>query len=432
MTAAEEDTPWLRLARISRNDEENKRLWNGYQKYLLRPDIDEYQRQMENPKFADIVDLSDAEIHSIQIEIPDLPKELGKHGPIFLTNRNTKIQRGLGLDGFYFAFRVVIENTTFKRLLSLCDAQFAEHLDAFKCDFEGGLIAINANFGSTTIFSNCHFIGRTYFDNTKFENAIFDQANFQNACAFENVEFAGRAVFKDSIFTNSANFYCVEFHDFTSFDLATASSAAVPLSFQYAEFFKRPPRFFGRALHEDTDWTGVKLPDSKAQAALPRHLLEEDKRAYEQLRIKCGALGKVEDEHLFFRKEMELTGRLSPWYTRATYWLYRLVSDYGYSYWRPIAGMGGLWALWSLFYALHFMVRDQLHLCMDRVELLRSIAGLSFANIFAVFGFYRRFPSDLLVDPTVVTVLLTVSETLLGFVFLFFLGLGLRTRFRLR
>ena len=37
---------------------------------------DEYQRQMENPKFADIVDLSDAEIHSIQTEIPDLPKEL--------------------------------------------------------------------------------------------------------------------------------------------------------------------------------------------------------------------------------------------------------------------------------------------------------------------------------------------------------------------
>jgi hypothetical protein len=58
--------------------------------------------------------------------------------------------------------------------------------------------------------------------------------------------------------------------------------------------------------------------DSKAQAALARKLLEHDKRAYEQLRIKCGALGKVEDEHMFFRKEMELTGRLSPWYTRVT------------------------------------------------------------------------------------------------------------------
>ena len=76
MTAAEEETPWLRLARFSEDHAENKRLWNGYQKYLLRPHSDEYQRQLENPKFACIVDLSDAEIHSIQIEIPDLPKEL--------------------------------------------------------------------------------------------------------------------------------------------------------------------------------------------------------------------------------------------------------------------------------------------------------------------------------------------------------------------
>ena len=94
--------------------------------------------------------------------------------------------------------------------------------------------------------------------------------------------------------------------------------------------------------------------------------------------------------------------------------------------------MVGVWYFWSILYALHFMARDQLHLCMDRVELLRSAMGLSFANIFAVFGFYRRFPSDLLADPTTCIVLLTVSETLLGFVFLFFLGLGLRTRFRLR
>ena len=76
MTAAAEDTPWLRLARISGDHEENKRLWNGYQKYLLRPNTHEYQRQMENPKFVDIVDLSDAEIYSIQTEIPDLPKEM--------------------------------------------------------------------------------------------------------------------------------------------------------------------------------------------------------------------------------------------------------------------------------------------------------------------------------------------------------------------
>ena len=462
MTAAEDKNPWLRLARISRDHAENKRLWNGYQKYLLRPDIDEYQRQMENPKFADIEDLSDAEIHNIQTEIPDLPKELEKRGEIALTEGLTKIKTPLELDGFYFAFGVAIENTTFQSVLTLNHAQFATSLYADDCIFKEDLYAQGANFGPFTTFSMCRFIGTTRFSGAKFEDAYFDQSNFEDYCDFTNADFDGETYFIDCIFTDSVTFSNAKFHGGSDFRLTAASSAAVPISFYATKFCRHPPHFFGRKMHEDTDWTDVKLPnarsktaqceclrendkcaddvdqmadkpmDPKVQATLLRQILVEDKRAYEQLRIKCGALGKVEDEHLFFRKEMELTGRLSPWYTRATYRLYHLVSDYGYRYWRPIAGMGWLWVLWSVFYALHFMARDQLHLCMDGVELLLRTMGLSFANIFAVFGFYRRFPSDLLADPTFMTVLLTVSETLLGFVFLFFLGLGLRTRFRLR
>jgi hypothetical protein len=438
MTAAEEDTPWLRLARISRDHAENERLWNGYQKYLLRPDKWSYQRQLKNPKFVDIVDLSDAEIRSIQTKIPDLQKEMAWPAIISLNagitaNAGlTEIKTPLKLDGFYFAFGVVIRKTTFTSVLTLKHAQFARGAIVDDCVFEKGLNAKGASIGQFTLFIKCRFIRTISFRDAKFKTVVFNRANFKNDCYFTDAEFAEAASFKDSIFTDSVSFDSVEFHNVTSFNLAAASSAAVPISFKDAKFFKHPPRFFGRKMHENTNWTGVKLPNAEAQAALSRELLEHDKRAYEQLRIKCGALGKVEDEHLFFRREMELTGRLSPWYTRATYWLYHLVSDYGYSYWRPIAGMVGVWYFWSLFYALHFMARDQLHLCMDRLELLRSAMGLSFANIFAVFGFYRRFPSDLLVDPTVVTVLLTVSETLLGFVFLFFLGLGLRTRFRLR
>ncbi|MAB86944.1 MAG: hypothetical protein CML51_06565 [Rhodobacteraceae bacterium] len=143
-------------------------------------------------------------------------------------------------------------------------------------------------------------------------------------------------------------------------------------------------------------------------------------------------MGKVEDAHLFFRREMDLIGRLSPWYTRVTDWLYGLVSDYGHSFERPIVGLAGLWALWSALYVLYFTSVDKLHLDMDGMDLALSIAGLSFANIFAVFGFHWRFPSDLLADPGTDAILLTASETLLGFMFLFFLGLGLRTRFRLR
>jgi hypothetical protein len=220
-------------------------------------------------------------------------------------------------------------------------------------------------------FFKCEFNSKLSCRSAVFAYAHFHSASFGYSCLFNNTSFVGGANFTDSNFANSVDFGSVGFHGVTFFNLTAASSAAIPISFNATKFCKHPPHFFGRALHEDTDWTGVKLPnarsktaqceclrenakraddtvqmadkprDSKAQAALPRHLLEHDKRAYEQLRIKCGALGKVEDEHMFFRREMELTGRLSPWYTRVTYWLYHLVSDYGYSYWRPIAGMGG-------------------------------------------------------------------------------------------
>ena len=64
---------------------------------------------MENPKFADIVDLSDAEIHSIQTEIPDLPKELERHGAIVLTEGLTEIKTRLELMGSISRFALSSE-----------------------------------------------------------------------------------------------------------------------------------------------------------------------------------------------------------------------------------------------------------------------------------------------------------------------------------
>ena len=283
-----------------------------------------------------------------------------------------------------------------------------------------------------TNFVDCKFNEGSSFRSATFEMADFRSANFEGHNNFEKARFTIVVRFEYARFSSSVCFNEAEFYASVNFNLAAAPVPVVPLYFNGAKFTKSPPYFFGREMHEDTDWTDVELPSAKLQAVQPRWRLEYDKRAYEQLRIKCGALGKVEDENLFFRREMDLTGCLSPWYTRVTYWLYHLVSDYGHSYWRPIVGLAGVWALWSGLYALYFMSLDKLHLGMDRMDLALSITGLSFANIFAVFGFHRRFPSDLLADPGTGAILLTASETLLGFVFLFFLGLGLRTRFRLR
>ena len=425
MTVPEEKNPWLRLARLSEDHEENKRLWNGYQKYLLKPNEEDYQRQMENPKFEEIEELSDTTIHAIQTEIQDLPTKPGPFGEINIAADIQEIKMPLDLEGFYFAFRVWLKAIRFKSNLNLNYAHFSREVRFAGSVFEEDFSAWGTNFGSYSGFQDCVFNKWSCFHSAKFGWAHFHSANFEDRCDFAQATFTNIASFMNSRFTDSGKFRDAKFHSTSYFDVAKASIPAVQLDFYGAKFINHPPYFFGREMHGNTDWTDVEWPSAKQP-------IEDDKRAYEQLRIKCGALGKVEDAHLFFRREMDLIGRLSPWYTRVTDWLYGLVSDYGHSFERPIVGLAGLWALWSALYVLYFTSVDKLHLDMDGMDLALSIAGLSFANIFAVFGFHWRFPSDLLADPGTDAILLTASETLLGFVFLFFLGLGLRTRFRLR
>jgi len=417
---------------LSEDHEENKQLWNGYQKYLLRPNEEDYQRQMENPKFEEIEELSDTTIHAIQAKIQDRPTELDPFDEINMAADIQEIKMPLNLEGFYFAFPVWLTGLRFTASLNLNYAQFSHGALFTGCVFEKRLLARESNFGGDANFVDCKFNEGSSFSSATFEMADFQTASFEGSGYFTQAKFASSVFFKDFRSTSAVFFNDAEFYNHAYFNVAATPIPAVPLNFKGAKFINHPPRFFGREMHEYTNWTDVEWPSAKQLAAQSRWRLEYDKSAYEQLRIKCGALSKVEDEHLFFRREMNLTGRLSPWYTRVTYWLYGLTSDYGHSYWRPMVGLAGVWALWSGLYALYFMSLDKLHLCMDRMDLALSITGLSFANIFAVFGFHRRFPSDLLADPGTDAILLTASETLLGLVFLFFLGLGLRTRFRLR
>ena len=106
MTEPEEKNPWLRLARLANNHDENRRLWNGYQKYLLKPHVEDYQRELENPKFKEIAELSDTTIHAIQTKIQDLPRDLKVNGIISMTADIQEIKMPLNLAEFYFAFPV--------------------------------------------------------------------------------------------------------------------------------------------------------------------------------------------------------------------------------------------------------------------------------------------------------------------------------------
>ena len=112
---------------------------------------------MENPKFEEIEELLDAEIHAIQTEIQDLPTKPGPFGEINIAADIQEIKMPLDLEGFYFAFPVWLTGLRFTASLNLNYAQFSHGALFTGCVFEKRLLARESNFGGDANFVDCKF-----------------------------------------------------------------------------------------------------------------------------------------------------------------------------------------------------------------------------------------------------------------------------------
>jgi hypothetical protein len=242
-------------------------------------------------------------------------------------------------------------------------------------------------------------------------------ATFRGAAWFDDTVFVGRAWFGDSTFHQEAHFHDV-----------AGTRKAVPLSFKRASFTRHPPDFYGLTMHRDTDWTAARWPNTPSQ----RDDLDEHIRAYQRLHLIARGLGKVDDKHMFFRKEMDCKRAIAPWFNEILYWIYKQVSDYGHSVWQPLSCISGLWLIWTIGYTAVFLHKNGAVRLIDTPEVLIAAAGLSFTNIFSFFGFDRRLSNFEFCDESYWFIFFTGAETILGFILLFFLGLGLRNSFRLK
>jgi hypothetical protein len=126
---------------------------------------------------------------------------------------------------------------------------------------------------------------------------------------------------------------------------------------------------------------------------------------------------------------MGFAGQIGGWWDRLPYRLFGAVSDYGYSIARPVLWLLALW----LAGAVVFLLSWRTCYCIGDLQNAPMALSLSFSNIFNFFGFQRSY-----IDPDIIKNLggwlhlLSAVQTILGFTLLFFLGLGLRTRFRMR
>ena len=208
--------------------------------------------------------------------------------------------------------------------------------------------------------------------------------------AFVKIDFQGVAfpdvTFQGFYFGFGARFDNATFGGEVAFTDAPQTYKAAPMSFEQANFTQYPPKVQGREMHENTDWTWAVWPNAPSH----RGPLDDHINAYQRLQLIAWGLGKVDDEHRFFRKELDCKRKLAAWPAKPFYWGCKLASDYGHSYLRPLGGIFGLWRIWAVGYTDVFLHKNGYGLLRDKPQILWEAAGLSFANIFAFFGFDRR------------------------------------------
>jgi hypothetical protein len=284
------------------------------------------------------------------------------------------------------------------------------------------------------------FISATFTQDADFTSATFTQGAF-----FLSATFTQDAYFSSAIFTQYADFSSATFDGpakfvATRFGVRDATETCVPIfteaafarwvSFRDAKFVTHYPVLEGAEFREtvvvtakSTHWpsTGQSLLGVAAEGAGRVPTKEVAKDSCARLRHALGKQGMPEEEHFFYRREMKLAGAIDPWNRGFPYRLFGWVSDYGYSIARPANALLALW-LWII------LVYTE-----GGGSGVFEALGYSFANMFKFFGLQRIYFDYGIIRtwPAWVQVV-SATQTVLSFILLFFLGLGLRTRFRLR
>lgn len=370
----------------------------------------------------------------------------------------------LNLSSTNFEHRVILKQMVFLKTVDCCNSIFAQSCSFENTTFLGEARLRKVRFSKVATFNKAYFsgevsfrgtqfCGETYFKSTTFEKgAIFSDCGLQSYCSFFECNFQGRATFnatlfekgssfRSTTFCDSANFQGSTFKEFTYFNRAKfgisnnenqVSQARFrdcqfhqTASFHEAHFRHRYPIFTGATLHENTNFS--------ARAEFwPQNTEQEPKNARDTsatLRGLKSKQGLPEDEHFFFRKEMHFAGRSGSFWQNLPYRFFGAVSDYGHSIELPARWLAVMIIALSGVFASALKGHANSVLWLD----LLTGLGVSFSNTFRFFGFQKQFYDGYFNEELHSGIeVLAGAQTVVGYALLFFLGLGLRQRFRLR
>ncbi|WP_341365469.1 pentapeptide repeat-containing protein [Yoonia sp. BS5-3] len=349
-------------------------------------------------------------------ELPDPHQPIDFYGLAFPEKCDFSgllIPNGLLLNECHFEAPVDLSGALICGTLNMTNTTFDKKVSAKGVLIEGACDAKWAKFESEALFTEGTFQGPVDFHGARFDGrAIFSKARFAHHVSFRNCHFDQASQGKPVNFIN------------TVFEQ--------PVDFRRAQFGSHYPDFAGATLHDRSQFTAqdcdgdIRFWPGKEAASKQRRGLDrlryhaKSRESAAVMRQLSGRQGTPDAEHFFFRKEMYHAARAMPWYQAWHILAYQFFSNFGYSVARPASLITLLWAAGTWFYvqSVSFGIGQAM--------------AYSFAAIFKFFGFQRTYLEEEVAQLTGWMEVFAAGQTALAFILLFFLGLGLRTRFRLK
>lgn len=431
----------------------NRRIWNGW----MCQDMAEEDRKALADKLklnsSDLALLSATEIKKIIARFADAFP--GKNVQDCLPEPGALID----MSGVHFPNGLVLRNCFFAEGADFNAAHFDELADFTNSDFDGYANFRSASFAGSSHFSDAYFDGYADFNTVHFVgHSDFSMAHFSRYAEFIDTNFAGIANFRSTIFEAAADFRTARFAGLVSFEKAHFAKIAeferaefagpaafnaglfagsaifsdgafkAATNFSAVAFLSSVPEFYQCDMHQDTRFSTNKInwPSVSERNA------EAGKQAYTRLRQIANDLHNPDDEHFFLRQEMRCKEVLADPFHAWMFRLFRWASDYGYSVARPAAAMVVIWAIGAAAFAGCMASPASSGLPADVTDSpFRAGMSLSFANLFGFLGINRLYFLEVLRGFPDVLQFVAGAQTVLGVILLFFLGLGLRNRFRL-
>ena len=343
-----------------------------------------------------------------------------------------------------FSSAVSFRSAAFSAGLSISESVFSEDVTILSCNVDRHLDFTHSKFASRSEFVLCT-LGGVDFNHVEFnKNMGFSHNKVDGAASFLGARFGGLTFFSETKFIQGVSFQTTQFDRHSYFTRCKFSvlkllpkedisfencTFLAPVSFQDSYFENRYPVLTGVSLPEvnhfpaDDKYWPITIDQSPREVAA----------TCAAIRNSCAKQGLHDEEHFFFRREMDSKGKDGRLMYKLPFAVFKAVSNYGYSIARPTICLLYLWAFGFATYWGYLLGCCFPRPCGEIDHPLGTAIGFSLSNVFPVFGFRKIYFSNDFMDCLPASLIfLSSAQTVLSLPFIFFLGLGIRQRFRLR